>query len=166
MHKGEFVSDINCFYQLPSYLSNSLLSQFFWFEEAEGVNIFFSHSINFWFSLNKETKKVREAGIEVEGGGGMETGVGAVTAESTPGWQSKLNIWNQNPLGFDLEDVLYSYHQLVWLLQFYQTLNQAEVHFGYYSQSTERIKWCVWFVRTVSLSPRLTECLQSHQHHR
>lgn len=71
MHKGEFVSDINYFYQLPSYLSNSLLSQFFWFEKAEAVNIFFSPSINFWFSL---TRRLRKRGREVGGRWGWNVG--------------------------------------------------------------------------------------------
>lgn len=49
--------------------------------------------------------------MEVEGGNGIQAGVGAVTAESTLGWQTQP--LKPKPLDLDLEAVLYSQHQLV-----------------------------------------------------
>lgn len=92
----EFVSDINYFYQLPSYPSNTLIFQFFWFIKVEGMNLLFLPPINSWFSLNKEVDKTREAGVEGGGENELYAGVGAMTAELILGWQSKPNIWNQN----------------------------------------------------------------------
>lgn len=66
VHQREFVSDINYFYQLPSYLSNTLF-QFFWFEKVEGMNLFFLPPINLWLSLSKEAAKAGEAEVEVKG---------------------------------------------------------------------------------------------------
>lgn len=53
---------------LLSYVSNTLLFQFFWLEKVEGMNLFFLPPIKFWFSLNKEDAKAGRQGWRREVG--------------------------------------------------------------------------------------------------
>lgn len=93
VYKGEFVSDLNYFYQLPSYLSSTPHFQLFWFEKVEGMNPFFL-PINSWFSLNKQAADARQQGVGMEVGGGKKTeaGVEAVAADPLLGWQSVSGV--------------------------------------------------------------------------
>lgn len=85
---------------MSSYLSNTLIFQYFWFTKVDGMNLFFLLPINFWFCLNKEVDKAGEAGVGVGGGNEILSSICSGLAKQTQHLKPKA-------LGPKLENVLY-----------------------------------------------------------